>query len=148
MGYVLKKRTFLLRFEDCEGLSFEGLEVRCRSTSMAKYYELIDLAVGGGGAEDKPTHRAAMAGELASLIVSWNLQEEIDGEVRNVPVTAAGILDQEEYFLIKLFSAWIEAVASVPAPLARTSSGGERSEVPSIQTVNMSDSLESLLMPS
>lgn len=143
MGYVLKKRTFLLKFEECEDLSFEGLQVRVRSTSIKRYFEIVDLTTGEGYA-DKRDHRLALANAFAELLVSWNLQDE-NGD--DVPATAGGILDQEEYFLAKLFSAWVTAVASVPAPLGQPSSDGVRSEAPSIQTVNMSDDLESLLMP-
>jgi hypothetical protein len=146
MGYVLKKRTFLLQFEDCEDLSFEDLEVRCRSTSMAKYFEIIDLTQGGnqGDYADKREHRMVLASEFAKLLVSWNLQDE-DGN--DVPATAAGLFDQEEYFMAKLFSAWVEAVASVPAPLGQRSDAGERSVAPSMETVSLSADLENSLMP-
>lgn len=147
MGYVLNKRTFLLKFEDYEGLSFEGLEVRCRSTSINRYYELIELT-GGGEFKDRRTHRRALAEGFAEVLVSWNLLNEVDGERQEVPATAEGLLDQEEFFLVELFGAWIKAVTTVPVPLARPSVDGEQSEAPLIRTESLSDNLESLLVPS
>lgn len=127
MGYVRKKKIFVLTFEDPD---LEGLEVRASSTSLGALLELVSLAdIGKGkkfGIED--IEKLDDLFQLfAGCLLSWNLEEEGGAPV---PTTVAGLKSQELDFVLDLIMAWMDGVVSTPAPLPPRSNDGDSSEVP------------------
>ncbi len=132
MGYVRKPRVYLLRFADPE---FEGLEVRATSLPIGQLLEVAELA--DSDSRDAK-HLTALFDAFATVIVDWNLERE-DGSP--VPATTAGMFEQDLDFMMALIRAWMEAVASVPAPLPIDSSGTEPFPEESIPMELLSGSL-------
>lgn len=130
MGFVLPKRTFLLKFREYTHQSFEGLEVRAKSVSIGRYREIVRSREEG---EDGTDFLDATVKRFATVLVSWNLMEQKEdehgepiGEPVPVPCTEDGLRSQEEYFIGELINAWSRAVLSVPDPLERPSPSGEQ----------------------
>lgn len=124
MGFVKVKRIFRLTFEDPE---LVGLEVRVRSVSMARFFELRSMA---------SANSPAVIEGFIENIVDWNLEEETPNGTVPVPVTVDDLMrTQEEWFVAVLVLAWFDGIAGVPAPLDRGSSDGEPS--PELSTLSM-----------
>lgn len=125
MGYKKPTTVYLLKFEDRE-----GLEVRAASVPIGK---LIDMQTQAERLKSGDAASFDDARELFELFAlslrSWNLTEDDDTPV---PTTLDGVLGLEFGFASELLLAWFEAIADVPAPLARRSTVTLPSEVPSI----------------
>lgn len=130
MGYVVRKRTFRLKFRDYAEGYFEGLEVVARSVSIEDYLRITDLLEGANPNRDRDRYIEAMT-EFVPVIVSWNAEEELEVDgvtiTRPLPVTVESFLAQEEYFQGELIRAWMVGVASIPTPLRPPSQDGEQS---------------------
>lgn len=107
-----------------------GLVVRVRSLTMG---EVLDLR----RPDSSLTEDAAVA-MFASHIVDWNLEDRDTGEP--VPTTLAGILEQDEDFVMEIIGAWTAAATGVSPPLAPSSTGGEPSLEASMPMVPLSAS--------
>lgn len=132
MGYV-RKRTFKISFG--AGHEFEGLEVRMRSVSVGRLLRLMPKidALDDIAATSNPenvTDVEEVFRELATLIDSWNIEDEDeDGQRVPVPATFEGLMDQDLRLVNCIVQQWAQHVAGVPAPLEQPSPSG----VPSLE---------------
>jgi hypothetical protein len=122
VGYRKKPKLIELRFPgDPE---YDGLEVTLRGQSLGGFLELMGI-----GDVDK----SALADQLerfADNLISWNLEDE-DGTP--VPTTREVVYAQDQDFMLRLATDWVEALqGGVPAPLEPSSTDGELSAVASI----------------
>lgn len=120
MGYVRERRIFKLRFEDDD---MDGLEVRATSVPLGAFLEMVslmDVETRGLSAEDAHKIDRLFHG-FAEALVSWNLEEP---EGVTVPATFDGLKSQDIDFAMRILRAWIQALTSVPDPLAAASSNG------------------------
>jgi hypothetical protein len=111
-----------------------GLEVRMKRISIDQMMEVSRLlSLRGKGDNELTGEDRAQINELFDLVggrmVSWNLEEE-DGTP--VACTAAALRDQDPALVYGIISGWMDALAGVSAPLAKTSSGGDLSMEESI----------------
>jgi len=150
MGYVRKKKVFVLKFEDPE---LAGLEVRATSTSLGSLLELVSLSEIGKGKRFDMADVARLDEVFllfASCLTSWNMEEEdgtpIGFEPRQILVkgddaTAVRMETPEEAklralkaqdtdFVMELIVAWMDGVMSISDPLSKSSNSGAPLEVP------------------
>lgn len=122
MGYVRKSKTYRLTWADGD---LEGLEVICRSGTVATYQRLAALKerdyTAIPTAEDLAENDAVYR-SFAGVLVSWNLEEpknpaKPDGPTRPVPATYEGLVAQDPEFVDSIILAWMSAVAGVPVDL-------------------------------
>jgi hypothetical protein len=130
MGFVPKKKTYRLRFEDSD---MEGLDVRAGSLTVGAMLDLSRLA---DTARDNPDEADRMFGEFARALITWNVEVDAaddDGVSRQpVPPTLEGIRSLDVDFALAVIKAWLEAVSGVPDPLAGRSNSGQPSPEASI----------------
>lgn len=120
MGFK-RDRVYLLKFEDPD---LNGLEVRARSVPLKKFLDLISLSeVDTGKASTRESVENAIR-MFADVLISWNV-EDADGNP--VPATLDGLYSQDFEFVVQIIKAWQDSISGVSDPLARRSSGGERS---------------------
>lgn len=138
MGYK-RAKTVRLTWADGE---FEGLEVRARRVSIAKFLELSPLLedLGQLGAGDVAEMRGLFL-EVGKLLVSWNVEDEDTGEP--VPCTPEAFLEQDLGFVTAIITAWAEHIAGVPAPLVEPSPSGGPSLEASLPMEPLLESLPS-----
>jgi hypothetical protein len=142
MGY--KRRTYRLTFDDP---ALEGLEVVMRGASVAELTQFSELSSLGEGLM-KPENAESLAELYAMLsrkVVRWNLEDEDD---QPIPCTAETLADEDSRVVLAIMAGWADAVAGVPAPLARRSTGGEQLVAPSMPMETLSESLLDSLTPS
>lgn len=132
MGYKRNPKIYHLTWADGE---YAGLEVNIRSLNMGQLLE----AKSGKGADGKDGLEGTVE-LLADRIVDWNLEDE-DGNP--VPATLEAMKGEDDDFVLGIINRWMEAVSGVPAPLDETSNSGEISQVASIPTEPLSESLAS-----
>ncbi len=103
------------------------LTVTYRRMSVGQLADLRSLQDMTGVTRDTVLARyAEIADMLAGAIIAWDYVDEDD---QAVPVTVESLRGQDAQFLIALARGWMEAGASVPAPLERRSTGGDPSPV-------------------
>lgn len=145
-GYRREPTMYALKFEDPQ---FEGLEVMAKSLPLGEFLAMQRLQ--GRAAEDTDAAEQVLR-KLASVLVSWNLEDEqgqpvpIQYAVCRVsgkpvapgkrcpecastaedeqPCDYTGIAGQELPFVLTIFQAWMGAVASVPNLSPNDSNGG------------------------
>ena len=122
-GYRREPTLYALKFEDD---SFDGLEVMAKSLPLGEFFTLQRMQA---DASNDPDVAERVIRKLADVLVSWNL-EDADGNA--VPATYDGLAGQELSFVLAIFGAWMEAVASVPNLSPTASNGGGTSLEPSI----------------
>lgn len=136
MGYKRPTTVYLLKFADRD-----GLEVRACSVPVGRIMVLQEQATklkdGDATAFDEARELFAA---FADSLRSWNLEED-DGAP--VPATLPGVMSLEFGFAAEILLAWFEAIASVPGPLDRRSTGGSPSVELSIPMEMLSPSLPS-----
>ena len=126
MGFKANRTVYKLVFDDPE---FEGLIVRIRSGTLAERQEF-----------DEITTNEVLFEFFERMLVEWNAE---DDHGATLPLTADGIRQLEPATFRKIQQAWINAVREIPAPLEQPSNDGETSEVASIPTETLSESLAS-----
>ena len=126
-GYVRQAKVYKLRFDDPE---MNGLVVRMHGLTAGQLLET------GRWSED-PEGVESLFRLFASKLVDWNLEEP---EGVPVPTTYEAVLGQEDDLILAVIAAWQEAVAGVPAPLAKRSNGGGPSLVASLPMEPLSSS--------
>lgn len=134
MGYLRKRRQFVLVFEDEE---FTGLEIRASSTSLEKYLDFMDAVEKDRSKDALTSEQRAQMEELCGLFIenvqSWNLQHEgPNGEAVDTPITLAGLKKHDLGFVFDVVFAWMDGVTGVSGPLARKSGDGKPSPEESI----------------
>lgn len=143
MGYVRKRKVFVLSFEDPE---YAGLEVRAHSTSLGNLLGMVDLTQisARGFRPEDITQVNDLFALFAGCLISWNLEDEdgkpisFEPQMLEVPARLEteqeaklrAVKDQDMDFVMSLVMAWMDGVVSTPAPLPAQSNSGERSEVP------------------
>lgn len=133
MGVKRNPKIYRLKWEDGE---YAGLEVNIRSLTMGQLIE----AKSGKSATGKDGLEGTVE-LLADRIVDWNLEDDVTGEP--VPATLDAMLAEDDDLILDIINRWMEAVSGVPAPLDATSPSGEISQVASIPTEPLSQSLAS-----
>lgn len=133
MGYVPKKKTFLLKFTDPD---MDGLSVTVDSLALGMLLEFEEYAQRPG-----LDGFAEMIDVLAASTRSWNIERE-DGTP--VAPDTAGYLEQEPAFVTQIIQAWQRAMNGVPAPLAEGSSSGATTPDVPIPMIPMDPPLQSL----
>lgn len=123
MGYVRKKKVFVLNFEDED---LEGLVVKATTVSTEQLLE-IEGSLSQIKKVDKDKVREILS-TFAKVLVSWNLEDE---EGAPVPCSLDGLLGQDFEFVLAILYGWIEGVSSVAAPLDKKSSNGVKSHLES-----------------
>lgn len=120
MGYKVKRKVFVLQFEDPD---FAGLEVRANSTSTGKILDLIDQAeaMRKGAASTGLEKVTDLIDEFAKALLSWNLEDENDVPA---PATREGLLSQDMDWLFTVILAWVDAMVSISPSLGKGSTSG------------------------
>ncbi|MBH1939236.1 hypothetical protein I5Q34_34110, partial [Streptomyces sp. AV19] len=113
-----KPKRIVLRFEGDPEL--DGLEVTLRGLTVAEYLEVMGLG------EVEAASVPDMIRRFARALISWNLETE-DGAP--VPITEDEVFGLDQDFVMRLASAWIDALAGVSAPLGQSSPDGGPSPV-------------------
>jgi len=149
--------TYLLVFDDPQ---YEGLEIRARGASIGQMAQLMDLATlaetksmtkeefarleilfrifaGCPAACDWP-HEDQGGNHYVSKIKSWNLEDEQDGCVVEVPADYAGFMEQDINFQMAVVFAWMDAVVGTPGDLGKDSTDGGASVEESIPMETLS----------
>jgi hypothetical protein len=130
MGFKLKRPQYRLVFE---GTDFEGLEVVCRSASVAAYQEIAALAqMDTANMSTLDLERIDFLFKaFGEVLLSWNLEEEIAGIDVPVPATADGLKSQDLPFALMIIRSWMDAVANVDLDFTRADAdAGLLSELP------------------
>lgn len=121
MGYVREPTVYSLTFADGE---LAGLKVRIKALSVGE-----TIALNKMGEEEA-------ARLFADKLIAWNLEEphpEMEGcPILAVPATYEAVLAQEDDFIAKILTAWLERAAGVDIPLGKRLNGGETSLVASL----------------
>lgn len=109
-----------------EAEEFDGLEVECRRVSNNRMFDIMEAAEAMDAlkSDDIPGMRKAMAdlaGVLAPIIISWNLDDDDD---QPVPPTRDGLMDQDPGLLMALAAGVQQAMGGVPVPLDDGSTSG------------------------
>lgn len=133
MGFKRNPKIYRLKWEDGD---YAGLEVSIRSLNMGQLLE----AKSGKSANGKDGLEGTVE-LLADRILDWNLEDEETGEA--VPATLDAMKSEDDDLILDIINRWMEAVSGVPAPLDATSPSGEISQVASIPTEPLSESLAS-----
>jgi hypothetical protein len=123
MGYKPTRKVYKLVFADEE---MDGLVVRCHSVPIGEMMSIVGLVrLREVKPADMTAEDLAMVNRpfelFADALVSWNVEDETGVPV---PATLAGVMTQDADFLNAVIKAWMENVAGIPGPLARSSTGG------------------------
>lgn len=121
-GYRGGKKIYKLTFEDQDMAVDDGVElvIRARAVSFRKLLDLakIDTSILGQHvtelSEEDVEMLIGLLTDFAGCIVEWNLT---DDEGQPVPTTVDGLLDQDPAWVLRVFMAWFQSIASVPSPL-------------------------------
>ena len=128
-GFSRTRTVFKLVFDDPD---LNGLIVKVRKGSIRDHLDW-DLATAQNSGQGQV--------ELfAKLLVEWNVTGD-DGEV--LPLTADSLWSLEKSTFSAIVEAWLENTREVDVPLEQPSSDGALSEVASIPTETLSESLAS-----
>ena len=134
-GFQAPRKIYRLTFADPD---LAGLEVRARSVSTGQFLEISSLAelAGEHGTSTDANEVRKLFTAFAGAVVSWNLED------RGHPIApdVEGLYSQDFDFVLNLIMAWLGAIASVPDPLGRASSGGERFPEESLPMESLSPS--------
>jgi hypothetical protein len=142
MGHRIKRKVFLLKFE--EGSDLDGATVRVRSVPFGSFLSMVGLAGSAGAAisesstpeevlsvidpEDVASMGRLLSG-FADALEFWDLEEE-DGTP--IPATREGVLGLDSDVALDLIRPWIMAIQGVrrDSPLPDASvSGATTAEV-------------------
>jgi hypothetical protein len=135
MGYKARLKTYLVKFD--EGHEYHGAEARLRGMTYGEWEQATGLDGGdgdsGGGA---PVQR------FVDHLISWNLE---DDKGQPLPISMDAVKSLDHDLVAALNNAWIQTLIGVhdADPLAGSSPSGEPSQVESIPTEALSESLAS-----
>lgn len=122
MGFTQPKRTATFTFA---GTDYEGAEIHVTlDTDIGTFLDLDNME-----GSDSFLHLMAIFAER--WLVSWNLEDDAG---QPIPSDAEGMKKLQPGLFGLLLGAWRDAVAGIPAPLARPSSNGVASPVGLIPT--------------
>lgn len=124
MGFQPAPRVLDLSWDSSS--AWAGLEVSVTSMTMSEYLEALagssELTEDDEGLWSNRQQRI-----LAQHLTGWNLEwsKGHPQEGEPVPLTLAGLVQQDTAMVRDIISEWIEQTASVPAPLGGRSTSGE-----------------------
>jgi hypothetical protein len=126
VGFVKQKKIFKLVWDKTS--DYPGLVVRAGSLSTGDMLKITNLA---RFAEDADNVGAEQISEMfqtfALALVDWNLEEEVDGEVKAVPATIDGLYAQDFDFVMEIINRWMASITNVPDGLGKESTSGDQS---------------------
>lgn len=122
-GFRREAPEYVLHFEDEQ---FDGLVVHAKSLPLREFFELQKLQL---KSEEDAGAAEQIIRRMSDVIVSWNVEDDDD---KPVPVSFESLISYDMTFILAIFNAWMEAVASVPNRSSGSSNAGETSLVPSI----------------
>lgn len=130
-GYTGARRVYKLTFEDEDMAVVDGvpLVVRARAVTFRKLLDLarVDTSMFGQDLADLSEEQLellmGLLADFAGCIVEWNVVD-LDGEVIEPSLDA--LLDQDPSWVMRVFMAWFQAIASVPGPLGPRSPSGAK----------------------
>lgn len=123
MGFKLKRKTYLLEFEDPE---FEGLMVEVTSAPLGQFIDLSNMAQLAEQKDEAAAVEATLTlfKSFADCLVTWNLEDEND---KPVPATFEGLKTLDVEAAMYIIQSWMTAIGGVSAPLGSASTGGATS---------------------
>jgi hypothetical protein len=152
MGHRIKRKVFLLKFE--EGSDLDGATVRVRSVPFGTFLSMVGLAGAASSAisesstpeeilsvidsEDVASMGRLMSG-FGKALVDWDLEEE-DGTA--IPATVEGVLGLDTDVALDLIRPWIQAIQGVrsDSPLSGGSVSGTTTAAVSLPMEPLSES--------
>jgi len=169
VGFRKQRTEYKLMFADPE---LQGLEVVTKSMPLAGFFAMQQLQ---RRAATDPEAAEQVVRKLGDVILRWNLETEEGepvpsayavctvsgrpgnpGQLCTAPgcqegdseeCSYAGLADQELPFVLTIFRAWMEAVASIPNRSKDSSNGGETSPELSIPMERLKPSQLSWMRP-
>lgn len=135
MGFVRKSKSYVLKFTDPD---MDGLEVKMKGLSVGEFLNVMKLKE---LSEDDPESVVELMSVFARSVVSWNLEDEVAGQVVPVAVTEENVQGLDLDFAMTVIGAWIRAINGVSGPLGQTSPAGVPSPAVSIPMDVLSPSL-------
>jgi homoserine trans-succinylase len=107
VGFIREKR-YKLKFEG----EFDGFQVTARPVSIGEYLELLATwddteALEKMSKEELQAWVQLFCGQLANVIVSWNLETK---DRRAIPVTAENLAKQDHELLFSIMRGYMQAV--------------------------------------
>jgi len=118
MGYKRKPRQYKLKFQ---GDEYEGFECLMGSLSVDEFIEMTNLAMRFQNSQAGNEDVGRMFEIVANQIISWNLE---DDEGKPIIPDAPNLRAQDFDFVMTIQMSWMNAMASVPAPLLSGSDNG------------------------
>lgn len=121
-GKKRPSKTLKLTFADGE---LAGLVVRMRSPSLEVFLSFGDLKDLDTEDTDMDSIKQTLQ-PVADHLIEWNLEQNDDDPQpgKPIPATMSGLLQLGLEESLELMTAWMDGVASIPAPLDRLSKGG------------------------
>lgn len=122
VGYKVRRTGYKVAIED-----HPGLEVVIKPLSIQQVLNLNKLAETVGEIDEDNPGEAGIAAfetvlrEFASLLESWNLEEEDDTPI---PADFEGLTTLGLPFAMEILNAALQAVTQAPPPLSKASSNG------------------------
>jgi hypothetical protein len=121
-GVIPTRRTYRLEFaDDYPAEQLRGLVVRLQSAPLGV---VLQWGMDRGGRAAGGAEVLQIFHDFAACIIEWNLRAPDGSEV---PPTHAGLLTQDEDFVLLLIREWQAALTGVAPPLGSASSGGATS---------------------
>ena len=111
MGYTLKKRRLVLKFEES---AFEGAEVVCNLSAPVGLVQEVRETAG----EDLAHFHKLMREQV---IISWNLE---DDKGTPIPLSEEGFGQVDHNFVMTIVGAWGRAIGNIDSPLDSGSNNG------------------------
>lgn len=119
MGFPAQRRLHITFAEDTE---FFGLEAVMLRGSIGQIEEWLDSASSGDESLSRKERDEAMLSLAASLIVSWNVQNDWK---ELIPISVEGLRTCEPGIIGALMREWVNASTGVSRPLESASPNGE-----------------------
>jgi hypothetical protein len=126
-----------------DGHELHGLEVVTKGLSIGDLKLVAGLAP-GAGVRTSVDDLDPLLDVFARSLISWNFEDE-----NGVPVGTSreDLARQDMRLLMPIVMTWIGEVSTIPAPLSRASSDGERFPTDSIPMESLSPNLENSNTP-
>ena len=128
MGFKPQETLYKLDFSDTE---LSGLHVTMRSMSIAKLFDLAEMAERAKDGVLTVAEARQMRRDFAAALVEWDVERDpVEGESGDqpVPATYEGVISQDPVFIGQIIQAWDEAMSQAPRPLRSASAAGASQE--------------------
>lgn len=140
LGQGFRRRIYTLRWP--ADSMWGGLVVKCKPASIGTVAELLgikDLSIEDASdlAPEELEALKEVFRKFGSLVVSWNLTDDED---QPVPVDVESLVDEDFLMAMAIIGGYMQAISSVPPPLADASSSGQPLEEASIPMEPLSES--------